>query len=126
MVAFILLLACVGGSIILHFEDKNRRSGACKLPVWTKLIFKFWAAGTAALLATIFFIEDGEWLVDLVRGSSAEELNARIVAAIVTLGSAALYFVLTYLGSIPDDDEDMNIIADAVYYDGDDDDDPNT
>ena len=118
MISLMFLILIVICSVILHFEDKNRRSGEIDGPVWTPLIFKIWTAGSGLFLAIFFIWEDGEWLVDLIKGWGTPDLNARIVAAVATVWLLMIYGVVTYLGIIQDDDEDLNIVADAVYYDG--------
>ncbi|MBQ6355422.1 hypothetical protein IJJ18_03380 [Candidatus Saccharibacteria bacterium] len=118
MVTMILTILCVVASIMIHFEDKHRRNGEVKLPVWTNLVFKIWSGSTTVLLAAVFILEDGAWLIDRFKDLGAANLNACICAALATVWLAVVYGLITYLLIIPDDDEDMNIIADAIYYDG--------
>ena len=118
MVTIIFLVLITACTVALHFEDKYRKTGQIKKPVWTPLVFKLWTVSTGLFLALFFTYENGAQLVDWIKSWGTPDFNARVVAFMATLWLLVIYGVLTYLGIIQDDDEDLEIMADAIFYDG--------
>lgn len=103
----VMLAFATVGSIILRYEDKNRRNGSIRKPVFAKKWLKVWAVGVTAFIAAFFVFGGGMmFLANWLKNNT--DMPAMNAEAMATYGSAAFlafYGIFTYLAIEPDKKE---------------------